>query len=485
LFGLTFGVTRVSTVVLVLVSSVAFYGLCLALGVTRRWATLGTGIYLFNPVGYALTFSYMTDAHLMALAVCAMYGYVRGLSAKSPAWIVGGSVLAALAILSRPQGAAVPAVVFIWLVAVRRIRLGRPGLVLAAQVLAAPLAAALGYFAWIAAVGGPATQSAFVTAMRKAGIAGNIELADHTLYTSLMYLGLFALPFTIAAARRLRPPLQITARGWVVVGVWAAVLVRGAVRASHFGWLMPYSGGWFNNTGLGSIHDTVVGGRPILAGRSVFVLLTVVCFASSLLLAMLLVRPSATVSPTASRLPLLVALTAVVMAVGMLPASSFFGGMIDRYFLAVLPFALVFIMSRIREGSLAVGWLIVAGFAIFSVAGTRDALVLEQQIWMVADRAVASGVPPDRLDGGASWDGWQHWGNDQASPGHWLATGAPPPTTGPWWVRLFAPVIRADYVVATAPQPGYHIVEDVAYSSWLQRGPTHVFLLRRDDDGGP
>ena len=83
LFGLilepTFGVFRLSTVVITAVGAAALYAFCRDLGVSRGRGALGVGTLLFNPLVFVLAFTFMTDAHFMALVVIATWLYSRAL----------------------------------------------------------------------------------------------------------------------------------------------------------------------------------------------------------------------------------------------------------------------------------------------------------------------------------------------------------------------------------------------------------------------
>ena len=83
LFGETFGVFRAATVVFTAASALAVYGLCRQLGVDKGRSALGTAIYLFNPLGYVLSFTFMTDGYFAGLVAISAYCYAAGCRASS------------------------------------------------------------------------------------------------------------------------------------------------------------------------------------------------------------------------------------------------------------------------------------------------------------------------------------------------------------------------------------------------------------------
>ncbi|MBV9356711.1 MAG: glycosyltransferase family 39 protein, partial [Chloroflexi bacterium] len=151
LLGLSFGALRISTLVMVGASGLAWYALARELGVSRGRSALGTAAYLFNPLTLALAYTFMTDPHFTALVVIATWLYVRGLrvDAVDGRWLVLGSIAAACAVLVRQQGLLVPAGVLGGLLVAGQLRPTRRSLVLALRVCAIPAIVAIGFMCWL------------------------------------------------------------------------------------------------------------------------------------------------------------------------------------------------------------------------------------------------------------------------------------------------------------------------------------------------
>ena len=98
---------------------------------------------------------------------------------------------------------------------------------------------------------------------------------------------------------------------------------------------------------------------------------------------------------------------------GVLPPSYHYigrsAGTLDRYLLPLLPLAIALSLWAIKEIDAPphLGWLVVACFAVFAVAGTRDYLVFMRAVWGVAHDANAAGVANTKLDAGSGWDGYR------------------------------------------------------------------------------
>ncbi|HEU5433758.1 MAG TPA: glycosyltransferase family 39 protein, partial [Thermomicrobiales bacterium] len=286
-FGPSFGVFRLSTVVITAIGGWALYGLCRELGVSRGRGTLGAAASLFNPLAFVLAFTFMTDSFFTAVLIVATYCTVRGLGAERDdgRWLVAGSGAAALALLTRQQGALIPLAIAIFLLVTGRLRPNRVGLATLLQIGALPVAAGVGYLLWLRFVNDvPSVQQSFLREAAAEGWAGTWWLLRRLTYAALAYIGLFALPIAVAAlpaGRRLLA--RMTGRGRLVFALWEGVLLLGVGAAWTAGRRMPYLSQFFGSGGLGP--SDVLGSRPHFFDLNALGWLTVVCVGASLLLA--------------------------------------------------------------------------------------------------------------------------------------------------------------------------------------------------------
>jgi hypothetical protein len=79
----------------------------------------------------------------------------------------------------------------------------------------------------------------------------------------------------------------------------------------------------------------------------------------------------------------------------------------------------------------------------------------------------------------AGWDGFHLYA---APPSPSLRPRTPNP---PWWAELFAPRTDSSYVIAGDRLPGYAVVLERSYWSWLQQRALPLYLLRRPGVAGP
>ena len=498
--GVTFGVVRLSTVAITALGALALYGLCRQLNVDRHRSALGAASYLFNPLSYVLSFSFMTDPHFAALLIVATACYVRGLTtesaeqARSRRWTVLGSAAAGLAFLTRQQGALIPLAVVIYLLSTRKLAPNRAGGALVLRVVALPAIATVGYSLWLRYVNDvPAVQRSFLEEVVDAGWSGTGHLARYMTFFGMMYAGFFAVPLTAGALFGLRRLTRAVAHpGWLLFCAWEAILVAGLVFYGHAGRRMPYLPQFAGSSGLGP--PDVLGGRPRLLELGVRDWLTAACAVSAVVLGLLVARnvrpprrsrPASTVDAGSRAKAGLVLTIGLWQAIGVLPPSYHYigwAGSLDRYLLPLLPFVvcLGFWAARDLRLALPVAWVVVATFAVYSVAGTRDYLVYLNAVWGLAREANARGIDNTRLDAGSAWDGYHLYEHSLENK-----IRARTPRGGPWWVYFYAPATDSSYVVAGRALDGYVTVNRRAYSSWLETEPTVIYLLRREGVAGP
>ncbi|MDP9356838.1 MAG: glycosyltransferase family 39 protein [Chloroflexota bacterium] len=498
LFGLSFGAMRLSTIALTFLAGWALYGLCRELAVSRSRSALATAAYLFNPLAFVLSFSFMTDPQFTALLIIATRFYVRGLRPDRPdieATLVG-SGMAALAFLVRQQGALIPLAVVIYLLMTGRLtfRPTHQNVRCVATVVAIPTAATALYYLWLLFVHGvPVQQESFTQAIADAGWSGSLVLLAQMTYIEAMYLGAFALPI-VAAAIFIRRPVPASATeivnrlnlgsrwGWILLGGWTALLATGLVIFGQDGRRMPYIPQFFGLvSGLGPAD--LWWQRPRIFNDNYLTWFTAACALASFVLVLALCRRVGAPSSSDRAAAGLVLAIALWQVFGIMPPSYHFRNWIisvDRYLLPLLPFAICLGFWALRDIrlNLPVAWLMVAVFAVFSVAGTRDFLVLQEATWAMARDTYIAGVPLTQIDGGSSWDGYYLWEYSDAN-------NIPRQTPhGPWWTNLFAHATDSTYIISTTPYVGevmgpYDVIGVREYSSWLHNDPVYLFLLRR------
>jgi hypothetical protein len=255
---------------------------------------------------------------------------------------------------------------------------------------------------------------------------------------------------------------------------------------------MPYIPHFFGRQGIGA--RDLRGYLPWVADDWVWTLLTWVCVGASMLMAIALCRRVSWGSPRNGGVAGLLLICGVIQAGGPVPQSLLFRNWVislDRYLLPLLPFAIALTLWGLKDVRLRlpVAWVGIALMAAFAVAGTRDELVFQRNVWKMASYANELGIQNTQLDAGYAWDAYHLWeyGYEYGIPPQ------SPPGFGTWWTDVYAPATNSSYVVATGPAPGfewelvsgYVPIAYVEYSTWLQDEPTYLYLLRRWDAPDP
>lgn len=481
LFGPTWGVLRLSTVVLVLLSGWALYALCRELDISPGRSLLGLAIYLFHPLAFGLTFTFMSDPQFVALTVIAAFLYTRSIRPDSPSQLVmlAGSVVAAMALLVRQQGVLIPVAVMGYLLLSGQLPRDRLSARITCLVAGIPFVTFVGYQLWLNLVNGvPKGQN--LDHITKASVSDNLLLMVSMLFVSLMYIGFFLLPLALAGTVKLVRLLRsLSWQRALFVVVWVAGLALGLKLFGADDKHMPYAAIFLDPTGIGP--QDLVGGRLPLIDSGGLMWVTGFSASAAGLFGLLLARPPGRTWKT--RAGLVLALL-VGQFVGTLPTSGakvFAGERIlsfDRYLLALLPFAVCLALWSLRGLRLptVLAWAGTAVFALYSVVGTRDLLVWQTSVWDLAREGNCKGAPNDRFDAGHAWTGYY------LSDGTFLpnkVARTPPPY--PWWMAQLAPDSDSGYLVSTIRIPGRATMKRVEYSQWLQKKPTYLYLSRRPD----
>jgi len=494
IFGMELGVMRLSTVVMVAIGAIALYTMLRQLGVSRSRSALGMAVYLFNPLSFILSFTFMTDSHFASVMLVSVAFFLFGLNPERPRpWaIVLGSMFAGYAFWIRQQGAFIPVGVVFYLIASRRLWLNWRSVRLAAQAVLAPAVMLLIYYAWLYWINDvPDVQEGFLNRARGYGWDGTWFLLRYLTYFELAYLGFFLLPLTIALVPGFRARagevLFTSPVGfWAFVG-WVGATVSGLYLLTQQGRRMPYIGQFLGAGGYGP--GDVPGPRQRLIEWTWFYdVLTIVSVAGAILLGLVLCRRLVDERTPERAAAGLVAMVALWQVIGILPPSYQYltrGGSLDRYVLPLIPLTIALVLWSIRDVRLIqpLAWLVVAVFAVVSTAGTRDYLVYMDAVWSMAREANRAGVVNEKMDAGSGWDGY-HLYTDMVERN---ITRNMSPSRSPWWINFYAKQTDSTYIVSTSPnwRPGYVIVTQRPYDQWLEDDPVSVYLLRKQDAPWP
>lgn len=489
LFGMSLGMMRVSTVVMVALGAVALYAILRQLGVTRGRSALGMALWLFNPLTYALAFSFMTDAHFASMMLISLAFTLRGLrpDREQLGFVVAGSFFAGFAFLMRQQGALIPIAYVMWIFLAGRLRLRRAYISRLLAVGVLPVMMAVGYYLWLRWFNDvPEVQRDFLQDVFDKGWEATWLLTRRIPLYVIFYTGLVLVPILVAIRpwrqRERGMALFPTAAGYYAFAGWAALVLGGLYFAGTRGQEMPFAPQFVGPSGFGP--PDVLGSRQRLYERgSAFpVALTIVSAIGALLLGLVLLRKLFSGMAPERWGFWLIASVGFWQLIGIFPPSYHYtnrGVTLDRYLLPVIAILIIMTFYALRDVDLfqPLSWLALSVVAIISVMGVRDYLVFMNAIWDMGEYANEQGVPNDRLDAGSGWDGY-HLYTIMLEEN---ITTSRSPQGSPWWVYFYAKPTDSSFIVSTDPnvRRGYLTVAQQEYDQWLERDPVYVYLIRR------
>jgi len=475
-FGFSVNALRVSTIVAALLGSAFVYLGLRRAGRSRGRARLAAGVTTINPISFPLSLTFMTETFFVTLTAAATWLLVGHLRDGRDRLLVGGTVLAVLAILCRQIGIVLPAAFAVAMLATGRRRL--PDVLRALVPLAAGLAALRALESITAATGVMpviyAEQPSLLRALFVSpGIVPKRDLGHAQMIA--MFMGLFLLPLlacTPASTRKLFRRLRIS-RWFMFVSV---ALVIG-FPLHHFGMMPVGRGNVMMSEGVGplTLRDTNLLHLGNYAPLSPWIWI-VITIAGVLGAALLGERVCAIVGALWARrrefardpeLPILLFCLSMV-AIQSFPLVVL--GFFDRYLVPLLV-PLVYLVTSpliVRESSrgrrAAAGGLL-AVMAAFSVTVTHDYMAWNRARWRLTNEWTRDrGLTAAQIDGGFEFNGL-HRDHRRLIP---VVDGK-----SWWWVQDDL------YLVSFGPVPGYQQVDFEEYRRWLPPGRGRILVSRR------
>jgi 4-amino-4-deoxy-L-arabinose transferase-like glycosyltransferase len=474
-FGLSFTVLSIANLVMSAACIIVFYLLLRRLFISPATALLGAATLAFNPIYFHLTYSFMTDITFLTFTLLACVFYIRGLRDANGdnlavnRWIWLGSVMAALACLSRQLGAALLAAVLLYLLLSGRWSWRR-----AAAAVALPIVALAVYALWERSFGTSLVslhiENSWAAAFRQ---PWDFLLERAVRVSIVMYLGGLLLLPLVWRPRKLLVAMPI----FLLLALGEVLNIRESATA------FPINGNVLDATGFVMV---AYAGTPIWT-QTVWMFLGL---AGALGISFYLaacgervwrwLRSGAWRASGDADGALLLYLLAAVLTVGLLVLSPF---MYDRYFLPV--FAVLMVpalrhidgkvgatgeVRRAMAGLPAWRWVLLAPLAAFCLLAQRDYAEHAAVRWQAAEGLVAQGIPLNKIDGGFEWVGWFLY--DEGAE-RMRRTG----DRKYGYFPAFAAMESPEYSFSDVPRKGFKQLGSRSYTSWLEGGRTRQILF--------
>ncbi len=461
-FGFSFTILRISTLVLGFGGLAATYLLCREMNQTARFSLLATLAIAFNPLFFNLSFSFMSDVPFFAFGAMCTLNYVRALRTGAMKWVIWGTFFGILSTFVRQQGLMFPLSFGVAWLFWGGIKLKNIGEAFWPFVL--HLVLFFVFSKWLEiSQGAPDGYGDFGKLMRRLDL-GVFRQMPQRIGIILVYTGCFLSPVTILFFTT-KPFRFLTKMSWQTWLLITAILVFEAFAWQRIPW-----GNMIYNLGVGpkvlkdgqffmNIHPNL----PIWAIN----LFRTLAIAAILPLFFLLKKlvPANLSKGVAQRPTLVFALTNLALYIGFLLLDLH---CFDRYFFQILPLLLICLSPKepiIPSNRAAVFSLVfLLFFAVFSITTTHDYLSWNRGRWQALDYLTQTKkITPNQIDGGFEFNGWHKPGpRDSGGGKSW------------WWVD------REDYIVTFGDMDGFTKEKGFPYECWLPPGVDSIFILKHN-----
>ncbi|MFH1522806.1 MAG: glycosyltransferase family 39 protein [Patescibacteria group bacterium] len=436
IFGFSFSLLRLSTLFLSLLGIIFLYKLLVNLSISPKKSFLISLLFLFNPIYYNLSFTFMTDIHALSFVVIALFFYQKGFKFRKDKDFLIASLLIVFASLIRQNYILFLLIFdilfFIWHYQDLKLR---KFLV----IYTLPVCCYV-FFVGLLSSSGWWPQSTYNL--------HSFEKLEHVflniwreLYSSWHYISLFILPILISW-------LWHNNRREKILNIIIAIIVSGFSGFLYFfkAIKFPYSGNIISQYGLGPRDpDGVLSGTPeIVITNYLCILLTAIGgFAAGILLIMfyrffrkLFKKRRSTSSNVLFYFFILLNLIAqwiVIMSI-----ISF-----DRYYLVLVLLFLILLTWLIKKIKInKISMVIICILASVSIVGTFNYLRENELKWSIANVLVKKGININSIDGGYEWLGW-NWFHRKDSK---ILSYYDP--IKPWYITRLFPDNTREYIIS-------------------------------------
>ncbi len=460
-FGFSFSILRISTLVLAYFGLLSMYSICRELGQTKSISFIATLILAFNPLFFSLSYTFMTDVPFISMCLISSLFYIKYFRERKWQWIVIGSFFAIAATFIRQLGLMLPfsfVIAYLW-----KMRLDFRSIVIALLPAVITLILLQVYMDWFNSTQGtPDTFGTFSKLFKRIGSPDFIEVCFDRVGLLLIYMGWFLLPLNLLLFRKPNRRVFLISSFFLVISLIAMFHIW-----ERFPW-----GNIFYNLGLGpkTLKDGIyfINVFPMLPEWAVRAL-SATGIVSAILLILNLINSInlKNKSSNGGFATQIFAIGNIVLYGGFLMLDVHF---FDRYFIPLLPFLIILILSKpipqlsalpMRIGAYIVLFII----AIFSVTATHDYLSWNSARWAALDHLTKEkNITPNEINGGFEFNGW-HRPAKERTYGAFKSW---------WWVD------KENYLVTFGKMGGFKKIETYPYYRFLPPGRDSIFILKKD-----
>ena len=422
LFGFSFTVVRITTVIEAMAIAFLLQRTCLRAGVNSWNATLATTTFVLSPLCLPPDFTFMDDLPGALCVVVCLYMCLRAEQAKSErstiAWISLAALVNALGGTARQiawLGVLVMVPCTLWL-----LRRNRRALVIGCLSCIAASGFMMATMHWQAGQSYVITDSLIprginLESLRELGRVG-VRAAGQLM--------LLALPVLLMFVGILRPWNRRVATVFAAGLLCFAVTAIALFRARALGiWLAPFMGDYMTDSAFEKLNAIVAQGVHLAIARKSLSLLLTGAVVLGLLGLLTCLCAGAFERPTAPQATTSISWQNLAMIVGPFSASYVvvlallqlrYGGLFDRYLLPLLPILLLLLtrcyQQRVKANLPVWCGLLIVFFGAFSVVATHDDFALYRGYVTAINKIRSAGVPATAILGPWEFEAWTELG---------------------------------------------------------------------------
>jgi len=476
-FGFSFTALRLSTLVLGLIGVLSTYGLLKEAKAGLHVAFFGALLLALNPLYFQHAFTFMTDVPFAAMALLAVYLYMRGFRTQRPRDFIMGSIIAGFASLIRQLGVVIP--VAFGLVFLLKFGFNKKSFKKVLYQLCLSVFPLVLFQLWLQFSHGlPARYNAASERMARSLAEGMgsylVQLVQRTS-GGLIYVGLFILPFLFWAVYMSRSRFKKTDLYLSLSFLSLMVLALSLVWRNRS---MPLLKNVMFDFGLGPPHlrDVYVLGLPnwpqAPAGFWFLVTITgVICAAFLIYVIFISLKKFWTWMRGSEKLDENILLHLGVFLLYFLPIIII--GYYDRYLILLpsLMMVLIVLLFPVLKKKSPTTLVLPIIFTLIvygglTVGATHDYMSWNRARWEALDFLTEEmGILPRDIDGGFEFNGWHLY-----DPGYIQQE-----NKSYWWIE------EDSYVVSFGPMAGYKEIRRFPFKRWLPPETAHIRILRRSD----
>lgn len=481
-FGFSFTVLRISTLVTLLIAAWGASLSAKAAGIDRNKSLLLGIVFLVNPIIMNLGYTFMTDVPFLALANLALFFFIRAYLTPTVTFILAGSTLAAVAYFVRQFGLLLP-VAYAASLAILLFRgkyqfnprhliaLSAPWLIVSLILLALPDSAR-------------GTSSQFDWNSIGHSIFERAANGIKHLTTLLIYLSVFLAPVLILFVSRnsIRSLFSSKRVFFASFAAWLFLAYFVITPSLH---RLPITGNMIYDLGVGpillrGIVDDGVLQAPLRLGAWWWIP-TILGLTGAVWLLREMIRVSISTfrkgeDEKESNAPdarfFLFMLSSAYIGVLFIPGLEV---LYDRYFIvALVPIGIFILLTPSNATSRAplyTAWCVSALMYISSTVCLQDYMAWNRARWAAVDILEQKyGATPEDIDGGYEFNGWltsdQYLQNKASS----AARNYGP--KGGW-------IVHDTYAISFRPRENFNAIDEVPYFSWLGFEERKILILER------